>query len=886
MLSANVPTIRSIPWRLRPLFKEVLASALSRAVTSNSLAAWTRLFLLPKAVLCVPRGNPRGKSLANAVERRLTEWQLGNLPQLWASTPHRPFPSRSDVSPNPDLQSHLACLSVQGGNLRGACARLTSKGLAPPGPATSAALRALFPSGPNVTPLLPPDDEPLRPSPQDVEKALLSFSRASAGGPSGLRPSHLLATHAVSGGTPILPLLTDLVFLWLSGRLPPRVARLVTCANLVAFRKQSSGIRPIAIGEVFRRLVGKVSAKAYEGVARSAYPQLGVGVKGGAEVAVHATRSFLYANPDTVGLQVDFTNAFGRVDRSTVLSVAKSQCPAIFRWVATCYSAPSTLFYRGTRIPCTLGVHQGDPLSPLLFCLVLGRLVSRLLPLNPSLHWWYLDDGLIAGSPEVVEKAAAILAAHGPPLGLHLNATKSLVIAAPSTSLPPGLSAFPRASPTSIEALGAPIGTEAHAREVVSGKIMAVLPLLTAIGRLPDAHSAYTLLRTCGGYSKMSYLTRVVPPFQGDTPFTVFDDGVRDALSCIVGSTVGPVHGLLASLPTRCGGLGLLSTSLLSPAAYASSLSFALPKAKTLLPPSAAPLPSLLAPALHALRASLPGADLPAFTVPTAQSSVSRLLHSNLLKQIVSRDLRTKVVLQCSASRHAGAWLSALPTPSHHISNRTFPLLLRLRLCMPLFPPGATCPSCDGPLDPLGDHALKCRSGGCLIQRHNATVLAWARCFRLCGLSIRREVGARPSSSSRPGDLQVSGLGEGLQRLCDVVITHPGAGTALKRAASSLGGHLRAAELGKCAKYRDTFNGSSRFRVGLQDFVPLAHDSFGGWGNTALRILAECTPRLARLADISASEATARFTRLVSTALMREVGRSLLRRVTTRHDVW
>ena len=682
-----------------------------------------------------------------------------------------------------------------------------------------------------------------------------------------------------------MPLLSDLVSRWLSGSLPPGVSRLVTSANLVVFQKQSSGVRPIAIGEVFRRLVGKVSAKAYEGVARSAYPQLGVGVKGGAEVAVHTTRSFFYANPDAVGLQVDFTNAFGMVDRAAVLSAVKAQCPGIFRWVATCYSAPSTLFYRGSRIPCSSGVHQGDPLSPLLFCLVLGLLASRLLPLSPSLHWWYLDDGLIAGSPEVVEKAAEILAAHGPPLGLHFNATKSQVIAAPNTALPPGLSAFPRGPPTSIEVLGAPIGSEAHAREVVSGKVEAALPLVSAIGRLPDAHSAYTLLRTCGGYSRMSYLTRVVPPFQGDPPFKVFDDGVREALSCIVGSAVGPLHGLLASLPTRCGGLGLLSTSLLSPAAYASSLSFAMPKSKTLLPQSAAPLPSLLAPSLHALRAALPGADLPAFTVPTAQSSVSRLLHSNLLMQIVSRDPRTKVVAQCSASRHAGAWLSALPSSPHHISNRTFPLLLRLRLCMPLYPSGATCQSCDGLLDPLGDHALMCRSGGCRIQRHNATTDAWARCFRLCGLSVRREVGVRPSSSSRPGDLQVSGLGEGLQRLCDVAVTHPGAGTALQRATSTPGGHLRSVELRKCAKYRYAFNGSSRFRVGLQDFVPLVHDSFGGWGNTALQVLSECTPRLSRLADISASEAATRLTRLVSTALMREVGRSLLRRVSARYDV-
>ena len=47
------------------------------------------------------------------------------------------------------------------------------------------------------------------------------------------------------------------------------------------------------------------------------------------------------------------------------------------------------------------GVQQGDPLGPLLFCLVLNILVKDICSdpncANLSFHSWYLDDGVVAG---------------------------------------------------------------------------------------------------------------------------------------------------------------------------------------------------------------------------------------------------------------------------------------------------------------------------------------------------------------------------------------------------------------------------------------------------------------------------------------------------------
>ena len=65
-------------------------------------------------------------------------------------------------------------------------------------------------------------------------------------------------------------------------------------ASLVALRKKAGGVRPIAVGCTLRRLVAKVaSGMVRDLMAHLLSPrQLGYGVRGGAEAAVHATRVF------------------------------------------------------------------------------------------------------------------------------------------------------------------------------------------------------------------------------------------------------------------------------------------------------------------------------------------------------------------------------------------------------------------------------------------------------------------------------------------------------------------------------------------------------------------------------------------------------------------
>ena len=64
-------------------------------------------------------------------------------------------------------------------------------------------------------------------------------------------------------------------------------------ASLTTPRKKDGGIRPIAVGNVFRRLASKVAAKRAIPELRRKLPPVQHGVSGGCEVAAHAVRAFV-----------------------------------------------------------------------------------------------------------------------------------------------------------------------------------------------------------------------------------------------------------------------------------------------------------------------------------------------------------------------------------------------------------------------------------------------------------------------------------------------------------------------------------------------------------------------------------------------------------------
>ena len=143
--------------------------------------------------------------------------------------------------------------------------------------------------------------------------------------PRSLRPASCSPKEAVLCPSPTccssgLQAIHKLVTLLSSGlALPPSIMPYLCSTTLLASNKKDGGIRLIAVGDVLRRLVSKCLARTItrEAMDILSPPQVGVGIHGGVEAAVHAMRFIqesTHIHPSCkVTLLLDFSNAFNSI---------------------------------------------------------------------------------------------------------------------------------------------------------------------------------------------------------------------------------------------------------------------------------------------------------------------------------------------------------------------------------------------------------------------------------------------------------------------------------------------------------------------------------------------------------------------------------------------
>ena len=108
---------------------------------------------------------------------------------------------------------------------------------------------------------------------------------------------------------------------------PESISSLMAC-SLIPLDKDP-GLRPIGIGEVLRRIIGKAVTHVLRSEHQSSAGglQLCVGQPGGSEAAIHAMEE-IFADDNTHGLiQVDANNAFNTINRKVVMHNIHVLCP-------------------------------------------------------------------------------------------------------------------------------------------------------------------------------------------------------------------------------------------------------------------------------------------------------------------------------------------------------------------------------------------------------------------------------------------------------------------------------------------------------------------------------------------------------------------------------
>ena len=214
-----------------------------------------------------------------------------------------------------------------------------------------------------------------------VLKAVRSFPKGTAEGASGFRAQHLVDAYAdpsKQDRESVLVPMAEVCTLLAAGKAPANAAPWIASAPIFPLKKKQGGIRPIAVGEVFRRLVSKlvlISEGMQERIDKCLREvgQYGVRVKGGADAIIQAIRMWM-ADPTKKGqvaIKFDFENAFNSIDRNAVRGELEEGFPGLLHWYDFCYAAPANLFCQNKLLPfgSVQGVQQGDPLGPLLFAL-------------------------------------------------------------------------------------------------------------------------------------------------------------------------------------------------------------------------------------------------------------------------------------------------------------------------------------------------------------------------------------------------------------------------------------------------------------------------------------------------------------------------------------
>ena len=230
--------------------------------------------------------------------------------------------------------------------------------------------------------------------------------RGSSAGPSGWRYEDI---QALSNSLITSDHLHAVCAAIASGSLPISIRSLLSSSRLIALPKANGDVRPIAIGETWRRVTARAICfqKRKEFADYFTPLQHGVSVEGGAELLVQQVQLLMEKHEDWILLKTDVKNAFNSVSRSHLLNQVLTTFPDIHNHTALVYSDINPLIYLQISHPVILssheGVHQEDPLGSALFSIAMQPILEDLQSHHKEVTILaYLDDVYLLGSPDRV----------------------------------------------------------------------------------------------------------------------------------------------------------------------------------------------------------------------------------------------------------------------------------------------------------------------------------------------------------------------------------------------------------------------------------------------------------------------------------------------------
>ena len=503
--------------------------------------------------------------------------------------------------------------------------------------------------------------------------------------------------------------------------------------------------------------------------------------------------------------------------------VAKS-FPDLYPHVFQMYSGFSPLLFQKGEESYLLssqeGVHQGNPLGPILFSLTIHPLLVDLQKSHPLIHTLaYLDDVFLVGPLDGVLSAFNDLRGSTSQVGLSIATNKCEIFGT-------GKSEYKSSEPICISfvgttVLGTPVGRPDYIESYCSDTTLGGQTLCTQILALNNPQCGMLLLRSCH-VPRLNYLMRTVAPSLIMSATTVHDNLTRSTFQQLIKCPeLNDDQWLQATLPTHFGGFGMLSAQSTSSIAFVSSWAGSL----ATLPQCFNDLQSLTVNVMNSTKDAAAGSighELQ-LSLPVNKSLEDLVRNPKKLQHKLCQDFFTTAVSSIQENSNtprqtarfrslqgkgAGAWLQSVPTSSKFaLKHGDFCLASRLRLgCDMLLASAFDKCNCGQPNDREGYHLLTCKHGGGPIWTHGTIVSVWSDCLRNLSITHRTEPRELYDGNQCRPDIVYFDAQTGCDIEMDISIAHPWNGDVISNASREDGAAAVRREQQKAMKYSHQFD--------------------------------------------------------------------------------
>ena len=514
----------------------------------------------------------------------------------------------------------------------------------------------------------------------------------------------------------------------------------LTACRLVALDK-NPGCRPVGIGEVLRRIIGKAVIDVTKNDIREAVGNLQVcaGQQAGCEAAIHSVREIFDEPGCEAVMLVDASNAFNTLNRKATIHNIRIKCPSFAKYVENTYKEPAKLFIcdkntlRYETITSEEGTTQGDPIAMPMYALGLLKLQAKISHGQTEVKQVaYADDLAGAGKIVKLRKWWDMILMHGPPQGYHPNAGKSVLVVKPDL-LRVATEAFKDTNVVITNEghrhLGSVIGTAAYKEKFVKDQVKewkAELQKLTEIART-EPQAAYTAL-TFGIKHRWNFIMRTVPNIEH--LLQPLETTIREEFIPALANRHNPneVERAIIGLPPRLGGMGIPNPVGLAGIEYQNSKEIT------------AKLTGMIVTQDQSGEVD-PWEQLEIRARISKTREAKQKRDSNTIKMnLTAENDRNNVKRRLEMAQEVGAsnWLTALPirAKGFSLNRQEFGDALALRYGWPIDGLPQQC-QCGLPFD--SNHAMTCKTGGFICSRHDEVRDLTAQMLREVCQDVRME---------------------------------------------------------------------------------------------------------------------------------------------------